>query len=48
VSKWNGDIKWLTKALIFLFVIAIVFGFYLHNRDRAEAIEYNKEIIKVE
>ena len=48
MSKWNGDVKWLIKAIGLIFVIAIIFGFYLHNRDRAEAIEYNKEIIKVE
>ena len=37
-KKFNGDLKWITKALGVLFLIAILFGMFLHNR--AESLEY--------
>ena len=37
-KKLNGDIKWLTKGIGLIFIVAIVFGMFLHNR--AESLEY--------
>ena len=38
LKKINGDIKWLTKGIGLIFIIAILFGMFLHNR--AESLEY--------
>ena len=38
LKKINGDIKWLTKGIGLIFIVAIVFGMFLHNR--AESLEY--------
>jgi len=38
LKKINGDVKWLTKAIGLIFIVAIVFGMFLHNR--AESLEY--------
>jgi len=37
-KKLNGDLKFLTKAIGLIFIIAILFGMFLHNR--AESLEY--------
>ena len=38
LKKINGDIKWLTKGIGLIFIVAIVFGMFLHNK--AESLEY--------
>ena len=38
LKKINGDVKWLTKGIGLIFIVAIVFGMFLHNR--AESLEY--------
>ena len=38
LKKINGDVKWLTKAIGLIFIVAILFGMFLHNR--AESLEY--------
>ena len=42
-GKFNGDIKWLAKAIGLIFVIAILFGFFLHNRAEAGDCSYLME-----
>ena len=38
LKKINGDVKWLIKGIGLIFIIAILFGMFLHNR--AESLEY--------
>ena len=38
LKKINGDVKWLIKGIGLIFIVAIVFGMFLHNR--AESLEY--------
>ena len=38
LKKINRDIKWLTKGIGLIFIVAIVFGMFLHNK--AESLEY--------
>ena len=38
LKKINGDVKWLIKGIGLIFIVAIVFGIFLHNR--AESLEY--------
>ena len=38
LKKINGDVKWLIKGIGLIFIVAILFGMFLHNR--AESLEY--------